>query len=115
MIWSIIPGAFVFLILWASTKINLGNFEKDETYNYLVPQSAWGNFESLLIFLLVVSIPTYLTSTIAKNINKRNKFKYPNSKLGGWSNSLDEDMWTFLQIIAGVIIAIVGFIYMIFS
>jgi len=115
MFWSILPGVLSILILTSASNIKIGNFRTDNSYNLLIPESVWGNFKIFLVTLLSIALPVMLVSTLAKARNKKNLLKYPNSRITGWSSSLDQNAWSILQIFAALILAILVIIYLIFN
>jgi uncharacterized membrane protein len=115
MFWSILPFLLVFGILWLATKFNLGNFAVDKVGNLLVPENVWGTFKAFLILLVCLGLPTFLIASYAKRKIRIDNRLYPNSRIRSWVNSLDEDMWTILQVMAVTFLVIVGVIILIFS
>ncbi len=115
MFWSILPFFLAVVVLWLSTKFNLGNFESDEFGNLLVPESTWAIFKSFLIVLMGLGVPAFLIASLAKRRIKLDNRLYPNSRMKSWAHSLDEDMWTVVHIFAGTLLAMVVITVIIFS
>jgi hypothetical protein len=115
MLWTTIPFLLAVIVLWGSTKIKIGDFITDESYNVLIPESVWTDFKILISVLLIISIPTFILTTSAKYKNKKGKRLYPNSKVRGWTSSMDDEWWSYFQSIAFVILFIVVLIILIFN
>jgi len=114
VILSTIPFFIALFVFWAASKIDLGGYPEDSSYNILVPQENWYQFKIFVVVLLSLSIPAWLSATYAKYKYKNHKMLYPHSQLRGWASNLDGKSWEGIQLVSSIILIFVGMIFFIF-